>query len=107
MKRASSLRLRRPKPMGRSVSIATSDLLPLSLCCPAGGGDDVLVARAAADAARDRGPDLVVGGVGVLVEQRPDRQHHARRAEAALERMQLVETLLDGVQLPVPGEALD
>src|SRR3954454_21087563 len=107
MKRASSLRLRRPKPIGRWVSIATSDLLPLVLCCPAGGGDDVLVARTAADAAGDRGADLVVGGVGVLVQQRPDRQHHARRAEAALKRMQLVEALLDRVQLTVAGEPFD
>src|SRR4051795_4652336 len=106
MNRASSLRLSRPKPIGRSVSTATSDLLPLLLRCPAGGGDDVLVASAAADAAGDRGADLVFGRVRVLVEQRPDRQHHARRAEAALQRVQLVEPLLDRVELAVvAGEA--
>src|SRR4051812_21059958 len=99
MKRASSLRLSRPKPIGRCVSIATSDLLPLLLRGPAGGGDDVLVAGAATDAAGDRRADLVVGGVGVRVEQRADRQHHARRAEAALQRVQLVEALLDRVEL--------
>src|SRR6187455_1928195 len=105
MKRASSLRLRRPKPIGRSVSTATSDLLPLMLRCPAGGGDDVLVARAATDAAGDRGANLVVGGVGLLVEQSPDRQHHARRAEAALQRMHLVESLLHRIEISVTSQA--
>src|SRR5689334_21339845 len=103
MKRASSLRLRRPKPMGRLVSIATSDLLPLLLRGPAGGGDDVLVAGAAADAAGDRGADLVVAGIRVLVEQRSDRQHHPGRAEAALQGVHLVEALLHRVQLAVAG----
>src|SRR3954471_11081682 len=101
MKRASSLRLSRPKPIGRSVSIATSDLLPLLLCCPVHGGDDVLVAGTATDRARDRGADLVVGGVRVLVEQRARGHQHPGRAEAALERVQLVEALLDRIQLPV------
>src|SRR6185436_15422973 len=104
MKRASSLRLSRPKPMGRSVWIATSDLLPLLLCCPAHGGDDVLVARATADLAGDGRADLVRGGIGVLVQQRAARHQHARRAEAALQRMHLMEALLDRVQLPVDLE---
>ncbi len=37
---------------------------------PADRGDDVLVAGAAADAAGDRGADLLLGGVRVLVQQR-------------------------------------
>ena len=80
MKRASSLRLRRPKPIGRSVEGLGrfSMRWPCShLRCrrgfvlggPAHRADDVLVAGAAADGARDRGADLVVGRVGVLVEQ--------------------------------------
>src|SRR6185437_8611312 len=103
MKRASSLRFSRPKPIGRSSvwlgrfsMIAMSDLLPrrrLVLGRPADGGDDVLVSGAAADAARDRGADLLLGGVGVLVQQRPRGHQHARRAEAALERVHLVEAL--------------
>ena len=60
MKRASSLRLSGPKPIGRS-SIARHRWR--LLCCvlrgPLDRGDDVLVARAAADRAGDRGADLV------------------------------------------------
>src|SRR5215207_11259777 len=108
MKRASSLRLRRPKPIGRSVSMAaTSDLLPFGLSGPADCRDDVLVARAAADRARDRGADLLLGRVRVLVQQRARRHQHAGRAEAALERVQLMEALLDRVELPVDLERLD
>ena len=76
MKRASSLRFRRPKPIGRS-SVAVSTVAMLSLLSsrlvlggPADRGDDVLVARAAADRAGDRGADLLLGRVGVLVQQR-------------------------------------
>ncbi len=108
MKRASSLRLRRPKPIGRSWcgGHAQTSCLRFVLGGPAGRGDDVLVARAAADAARDRGADLVLARVGVGVQQRPDGHHHPRRAEAALERVQLVEALLHRVQLPVDLERL-
>ena len=74
---------------------------------PAGRGDDVLVARAAADAAGDGGADLVLGRVRVLVEQRAHGHLHPRRAEAALERVHLVEALLDGVELAVDLERLD
>src|SRR3954451_20776247 len=105
MKRGSSLRLRRPKPTGRSSAIAMSRLLVLS--GPADRRDDVLVARAAADAAGDRDADLLLGRVGVLVQQ-PARGHqHARRAEPALERVLLVEPLLDRVELAVALERLD
>src|SRR5215211_7022768 len=105
MKRGSSLRLRRPKPTGRSSAMAMCSLLLLG--GPADRADDVLVAGAAADAAGDRGPDLLLARVGVLVEQ-PTRGHeHARRAEPALQGVLLVEALLHRVELAVALERLD
>src|SRR5215217_3484469 len=99
MKRGSSLRLSRPKPTGRSSAMAMCRLLVLGR--PADRGDDVLVARAATDAAGDRGADLLLGRVGVLVQQRARGHQHARGAEAALQRVLLVEALLDRVELAV------
>src|SRR3954462_14326754 len=105
MKRASSLRLSRPKPIGRSWSGITAMRLRLLLRRglvlrrPADGRDDVLVARAAAYTAGDRGADLVLGRVRVLVQQRPRGHDHPGRAEAALQRVLLVEAQLDRVQL--------
>src|SRR5215204_4143309 len=96
MKRGSSLRFRRPKPTGRSSAMAMLCLLVLG--GPADRRDDVLVARAAADAAGDCDADLVLGGVRVLVEQPARRHQHARRAEPALQRVLLVEALLHGIQ---------
>src|SRR3954467_13520619 len=105
MKRGSSLRLRRPKPTGRSSAMAMCRLLVLGR--PADRLDDVLVARAAADAAGARRADLLLRRVRVLVQQ-PARGHqHARGAEAALERVLLVEALLHGVELAVGLERLD
>src|SRR3954453_23768855 len=110
MKRRSSLRFRRPKPIGRSCSVvgrfstvAMSDLLVVAVAVlvsggPLDGGDDVLVTGAAADRSRDRRTDLSVGGVGIGVEQRAARHQHPWRAEAALERVLLVESLLDRVE---------
>ena len=77
-----------------------------------GGGpedrlDDVLVAGAAAQVARQREADLVLGGVRVLGEQRLRGEHHPRRAEAALEAVLLREPLLDRVQLARRTEPLD
>ena len=74
---------------------------------PADRADDVLVAGAAADRAGDRGADLLLGRVRVLVEQRARGHQHPRRAEAALQRVQLVEALLDRVELAVDLERLD
>src|SRR5215210_6408381 len=110
MKRGSSLRLSRPKPTGRSSAIAMSGLLPrrgLLVSGPADRADDVLVARAAADAAGDRGADLLLARVRVHVEQ-PARGHqHAGGAEAALERVLLVEALLHRVERAAGLERLD
>ncbi len=69
--------------------------------------DDVLVAGAAAQVARQRPAHLVLGRVGVLVEQRLGGQHHARRAEPALQAVLLLEALLDRVQLARPCQPLD
>src|SRR5579875_3739181 len=66
---------------------------------PLHGLDDVLIAGAATDVARQRPPDLRLRGVGVLLEQRLRDEHHRRRAEAALEPVLLLEALLEGVQL--------
>src|SRR3954453_19901148 len=117
MKRSSSLRLRRPKPIGRSGSavvgcwmVAISRLLSrrvLVLGRPPDGGDDVLVARAAADAAGDRGADLLLAGIRLGVEQRGGRHEHAGCAETALERVLLVEALLDRVERAVLRQRLD
>ena len=69
--------------------------------------DDVVVPRAAAEVALEPHPDLVFGGMRVLVEQ-PDRgHHHARGAVAALEPVVLHERLLHRVHLAVLGESLD
>src|SRR3954447_24481225 len=107
MKRASSLRLSRPKPMGRSVGVsrvATSHLLVravavLVLGGPLDRGNDVLVARATTDRAGDRGADLLVGRMRVLVQQRARGHEHPRCAEAAVQGVHLVEALLERVQL--------
>src|SRR4051812_27746735 len=103
MKRRSSFRFRRPKPIGRSCwvlgrfsTVATSRLLMcpvLLLGRPLHRGDDVLVARAPTDRAGDRGADLVISRVRVLVEKGAGRHQHPRSAEAALQRVLLVKAL--------------
>src|SRR5262245_9684151 len=74
---------------------------------PEHGLDDVLVAGAAAQVARQREAHLVLGRVGVGVQQGPGRQHHARRAEPALEAVLARETLLHGVELAGGAQPLD
>ena len=74
---------------------------------PQHGLHDVLVAGAAAQVARERPPDLVLGRVRVLVEEGLGGQHHPGRAEAALEAVLLLEPLLQRVQLARAGEPLD
>ncbi len=65
----------------------------------ADGGDDVLVARAAAVVALDRVADLVVGRIGVVGQQVGGRHDHARGAEAALEAVLLPEGGLERMQV--------
>src|SRR6478672_7482032 len=106
MNRASSLRFSRPKPMGRScVALGRFSTVAIASCLlsrrrrvlggPADRGNDVLVARAPADRARDGRADLEVRRVGVLVQERPRGHEHPGRAEPAVERVLLVEALLD------------
>src|SRR5258708_28165113 len=77
----------------------------------AGGGlhglDDVVIARAAAEVALEAFADLLLARARVLLEQAAGRHDHARRTEAALQTVLLPEALLHGVQLAVPGKALD
>src|SRR6202022_4826180 len=49
------------------------------------GLDDVDVAGATTQVARDAAPDLGLGRAGIFREQRLRAQQHARRAEAALQ----------------------
>jgi hypothetical protein len=71
------------------------------------GGDDVLVARAAADIAFEQLADLGIGGLRLLAAQIHRTHHHAGRAEAALQAMALLEGRLHGVHGSVgSGHAL-
>ena len=71
------------------------------------GAEDALVAGAAAEVARQPLPDLVVGGVGVALEQRRGRHDEPRRAEPALQPVLGLERGLHRAELAVGGEALD
>src|SRR5688572_28334941 len=68
---------------------------------------DVDIAGAAAEVAFEAVDDLVLGRVGIVLQQPRDRHDHARRAEAALERMTFGERALHGMQLAILGETLD
>src|SRR5260221_13326415 len=65
------------------------------------GFDDVHVARAAAQIARDTSPDFFLGRIGRRRKQRLRAQQHARRTEPALQAVLLEEALLQRVQDPV------
>src|SRR5687767_285172 len=102
MKRRSSLRL----------TEAPMPLLAMASAPHVRGGrldrlDDIVIAGAAAQIAIEPLPDLPLRGIRLALEQ-VDRAHdHARRAEAALQRMVLAKGRLHRVQLAVPGQALD
>ena len=69
--------------------------------------DDVVIAGAAAEIALQPLADLFLGGIRIALHQ-IDRAHdHARRAEAALQRMVLAKRRLHRVQLAILGQALD
>src|SRR4029450_12126870 len=67
-------------------------------CRLADGGDDVLVAGAAADVALDGVADSLVRGIRIVREQVGGGHDHARRAEAALQAVLLPEGLLQGMK---------
>src|SRR5215470_16713272 len=69
--------------------------------------DDVHVAGAAAQVARDRLADLLLARILVLREQRARRHQHARSAEAALQAVLLGEALLHRVELAALLQSLD
>ena len=69
--------------------------------------EDLHVAGAAAEVARQRLADLVVARLRAVLEQVGRRDDEARRAEAALHRARLDERLLHAVQPVAVGEPLD
>src|ERR1700680_984478 len=73
---------------------------------PPDGSHDVLVAGAPADLPGQRLTDLRGRWIRVVVQQPPGGEHHARRAEAALEPVTLRETLLDRVEHATALQAL-
>src|SRR2546423_6474008 len=120
MRRSSSTRLTRaPSPPTEISSTAMVRLLALWAsgvdsgafrhppCRPLHGLDDVLVAGAAAEVPRDRPPDVVLAGIGVVLQEGRRRQHHARRAEPALQAVLLAEPFLAREDPAGPAEALD
>src|SRR5213592_4225028 len=69
--------------------------------------DDVHVPRAAADVPGDRPANVLLARIGVLCEESGRGEHHARRAEAALKAVLLVEALLYRMEPAGGREALD
>src|SRR5262249_51972716 len=61
--------------------------------------DDILVAGAAAEIARNGDPHLLLGRVGVIAQELEQRGQHAGRAIAALQPVMFVERLLQRMQL--------
>src|ERR1700733_16229864 len=103
MKRSSSTRLRlEPRPpilisssaLDSAVVVTTLSLRPELLGRPEHGFDDVLVAGAAAQVAGQRPPHVFLRRARGAVEQGLGGQHHARRAEPALQPVLLPEPLL-------------
>src|SRR5215470_185152 len=110
MKRGSSLRrIEWPMPqiLASVLGVVMTKLLTHLLGRVLDSLDDVDVAGAAAEVARDRLADLLLARVLVPLEQRDARHHHPRRAVAALQAVLLGEALLDGVQLTALLEAFD
>ena len=70
--------------------------------------DDVVIARAAADIAFELFADRVLVELRALAVDDVDRRHdHARRAEAALQAVIVLERLLHRMQLAALGEPFD
>src|SRR5437667_10314620 len=80
---------------------------------PHGGGalrhrfDDVLVTRAAAEIAFELGANRFLVGVRMPLYQVDRGEHHARRAEAALQAVAFLECRLHRMHLAVACEAFD
>src|SRR5215469_8694419 len=67
----------------------------------------MLVSRASAEISFQAVPDLFGAGVRIALQDLRGRHDHARRAIAALQAVMLPESLLDGMQFAVLGQALD
>src|SRR4051812_21887269 len=75
-------------------SSATARPLPHTSCGLLDGLEDLDVARAAAEDARERVADLVARRIGALVEEGPRGEQHRWRAVAALRGAEVRERLL-------------
>src|SRR5215468_6545488 len=89
------------------ASVLGSIALPHLLGRVLHGLDDIDVAGAAAEIARDRLADVLLARVLVALEERHTRHHHARSAVAALQSVLLGEALLHRMQLSALLEAFD
>jgi hypothetical protein len=65
------------------------------------------MARAAAEIPGDGLPNLELGGIRILLQQREGSHHHARGAEAALQTVLLEKPLLDGMECRTIRQTLD
>src|SRR3954462_8325549 len=107
-KRGSSLRfIEWPIPQISGLVLGMGALLLHLLGGVLDGLHDVHVPGAAAEISGDGLPDLRLARVLVAIEERAARQHHSRRAVAALQAVLLPESFLHGVELSVLLEPLD
>src|SRR5215831_12827995 len=112
MKRGSSLRfIEWPMPQILASVLGVMSPMEFSSTHLFGGVlhrlDDVHIAGAAAQVARDRLADLLLARVLVAREERAGGHEHSRRAEAALQTVLLGETLLHRVELASLLQSLD
>src|SRR5215510_13967553 len=63
------------------------------------GIDDALITGTAAEIARDRDADLLLGRIGIVAQEFEQRRQHARRAEAALQAVVVAERFLERMKL--------
>src|SRR5437016_2379149 len=63
------------------------------------GGDDALVAGAAAQVAGDRHPHLLLGRIGIVAQELGQRDQHPGCTETALQAVIVAKRLLQRVQL--------
>src|ERR1700736_5493150 len=69
--------------------------------------DDVLVSRAPAHIARNSPPNFLLAWARILFQERASRHDHARRAEAALKPVRLLESFLQRMEFAVVGHAFN
>src|SRR5437763_797730 len=84
--------------------------LAMGLLFPARGHhglENIVVGSTAAQMPANGLLDVVQIGTRIVVDQGRAAHHHSRRAEAALHRVVLDESVLDGMQLAVTRKAFD